>query len=146
MTKAPEVNPAPNPFDPAALRSDHRQDFVRVHSPSASSIIDTATEAAARLNLIRGRDNKWRGRCPVCGYAKPTLEMAVEQARIAVSCNACGAVAGIAAMMGVATDIIIAPRAAYLDACRVRAMVTIERRIDARPARLRPLRLPADFF
>ena len=59
MTKAPEVNPAPNPFDPAALRSDHRQDFVRVHSPSAFSIIDTATEAAARLNLIRGRDNKW---------------------------------------------------------------------------------------
>ena len=35
---------------------------------------------------------------------------------------------------------------AYLDACRVRAMVTIEWRIDARPRRLRPLRLPADFF
>ena len=111
MTKAPEVNPAPNPFNPAALRSDHRQDFVRVHSPSAFSIIDTATEAAARLNLIRGRDNKWRGRCPVCGYAKPTLEMAVEQGRIAVSCNACGAVAGIAAMIGVASDIVIAPSA-----------------------------------
>ena len=26
---------------------------------SAPSIIDIATEAAARLNLTRGRDNKW---------------------------------------------------------------------------------------
>jgi hypothetical protein len=73
------------------------------------SIIDIATQAAARLNLTRGRDNKWRGRCPACGYAKPTLEVAVEQDRIAVSCKACGAVAGIAAMMGIATDIVIAP-------------------------------------
>ena len=78
---------------------------------TAMSIVDIATEAAARLNLTRGRDNKWRGRCPECGYDKPTLEVAVVQDRIAVSCNACGAVAGIAAMMGVATDIIIAPRA-----------------------------------
>jgi hypothetical protein len=30
MTKAPEVNSAPNPFDPT-LQSDHRQDLVRVH-------------------------------------------------------------------------------------------------------------------
>ena len=74
-------------------------------------IVDIATEAAARLNLTRGRDNKWRGRCPACGYAKPTLEVAVEQDRIAVSCNACGAVAGIAAMMGVPSDIVIAPSA-----------------------------------
>ena len=73
------------------------------------NIIDIATEAAARLNLTRGRDNKWRGRCPACGYAKPTLEVAVEQDRLAVSCKACGAVAGIAAMMGVAPDIVIAP-------------------------------------
>ncbi len=72
-------------------------------------IIDIATEAAARLNLTRGRDNKWRGRCPACGYAKPTLEVAVEQDRIAVSCSACGAVAGIAAMMGIPSDIVIAP-------------------------------------
>lgn len=75
------------------------------------SIIDIATEAAARLNLSRGRDNKWRGHCPACGYGKPTLEVAVEDDRIAVSCNACGAVAGIAAMMGVASDIVIAPSA-----------------------------------
>jgi Toprim domain len=72
-------------------------------------IIDIVTEAAARLNLTRGRDNKWRGRCPACGYAKPTLEVAVEQGRIAVSCSACGAVAGIAAMMGIPSDIVIAP-------------------------------------
>jgi hypothetical protein len=75
------------------------------------NIIDIATEAAARLNLTRGRDNKWRGRCPACGYSKPTLEVAVEQDRIAVSCSACGAVAGIAAMMGVASDIVVAPSA-----------------------------------
>lgn len=68
---------------------------------------DIATEAAARLNLTRGRDNKWRGRCPACGYAKPTLEVAVEQDRIAISCSACGGLAGIAAMMGVAGDIVI---------------------------------------
>ena len=74
-------------------------------------IIDIATEAAARLNLTRGRDNKWRGRCPACGYAKPTLEVAVEQDRIAVSCSACGAVAGIAAMMGIPSEIVIAPSA-----------------------------------
>ena len=61
------------------------------------SIVDIAIEAAARLNLTRGRDNKWRGRCPACGYDKPTLEVGVEHDRIAVSCNACGATAGIAA-------------------------------------------------
>ena len=75
------------------------------------SIVDMATEAAARLNLTRGRDNKWRGHCPACGYAKPTLEVAVEQDRIAISCNACGAVADIAAMMGIASDIVTTPSA-----------------------------------
>jgi hypothetical protein len=73
--------------------------------------MDTAAEVAARLNLTRGRDSKWRGRCPACGYAKPTLEVAVEHDRIAVSCNACGAIAGIAAAMGLSSDIVIAPRA-----------------------------------
>jgi len=132
MTKAPEANPAPSPFDSSAPRLDqsyadtvgaekllitppvrkaNRQDFVRVHPTPAFSIVDIATEAAARLNLTRGRDNRWRGRCPACGYAKPTLEVAVEQDRIAISCSACGAVAGIAAMMGVASDIIVAPSA-----------------------------------
>jgi len=78
---------------------------------TATSILDIAIAAAARLNLARGRDNKWRGRCPACGYSKPTLEVAVEQDRIAVCCSACGAVASIAAMMGIASDIVIAPSA-----------------------------------
>ena len=72
-------------------------------------IVDIATEAAARLNLTRGRDNKWRGRCPACGYLKPTLEVAVQQDRLAISCSACGGVAGIAAVMGVPSDIVTAP-------------------------------------
>src|SRR5271163_3712940 len=88
-----------------------RRTFPHKDASGAMTVIDIATEAAARLNLTRGRDNKWRGRCPACGYAKPTLEVAVEQDRIAVSCSACGAVAGIAAMMGVAGDIVTAPSA-----------------------------------
>jgi hypothetical protein len=74
------------------------------------SIPELAACAAARLNLTHGRDGKWRGRCPACGYAKPTLEVAVEQDRIAVSCAACGTVDGIAAMMGVPSEVVLAPR------------------------------------
>ena len=73
------------------------------------SIIDIAIEAAARLSLTRGRDNKWLGHRPACGYAKPALEVAVEQDRIAASCCACGDVAGIAAVMGVPGDLVITP-------------------------------------
>jgi Toprim domain len=76
-----------------------------------NGLTEIATQAAARLNLIRGRDNRWRGRCPACGYPKPTFEVAVEQDRIAVSCTACGAVGGIAAMMGIPSELIVAPRA-----------------------------------
>ena len=76
---------------------------------TATGIVDIATEAAARLNLTHGRDNKWRGRCPACGYAKHTLELAVEQDRIAVSCTACGQTAAIAAAMGVASDLVTKP-------------------------------------
>jgi putative DNA primase/helicase len=74
-------------------------------------IDDLVTQAAARLNLILGRDNRWRGRCPACGYAKPTLEVAVEQDGIAVSCAACGAVGGIAQIMGIPSELVVAPRA-----------------------------------
>src|SRR5436190_2772176 len=74
-------------------------------------LTNLASQAASRLNLIRGRDNRWRGRCPACGYAKPTLEVAVEQDGIAVSCTACGAVGGIAAMMGIPSELVVAPRA-----------------------------------
>jgi hypothetical protein len=76
---------------------------------TTTGIVDIATEAAARLNLTHGRDNKWRGRCPACGYTKHTLELAVEQDRIAVSCNACGDITGIAAAMGIPRDLVRAP-------------------------------------
>jgi hypothetical protein len=74
-------------------------------------INDVATQAATRLNLTRGRDNIWRGRCPACGYAKPTLELAVQRDRIVVRCTACGADASIARMMGVPSELVVAPRA-----------------------------------
>jgi len=74
-------------------------------------INDVAAQAAARLNLTRGRDNIWRGRCPACGYAKPTLELAVQRDRIVVRCTACGADASIARMMGLPSELLVAPTA-----------------------------------
>jgi Toprim domain len=74
-------------------------------------INDVAAQAAARLNLTRGRDNIWRGRCPACGYAKPTLELAVQCDRIEVRCTACGADAGIARMVGLPSELVAAPTA-----------------------------------
>jgi putative DNA primase/helicase len=74
-------------------------------------INDVAAQAAARLNMIRGRDNRWRGRCPACGYAKPTLELAVQRDRIVVRCTACGADASIARMMGLPSELLVAPTA-----------------------------------
>jgi hypothetical protein len=74
-------------------------------------INDVATQAAARLNLIRGRDNIWRGRCPACGYAKPTLEFRVQGDRIEIRCAACGADASIARLMGLPDELVVAPRA-----------------------------------
>jgi hypothetical protein len=74
-------------------------------------IREVATQAAARLNLSLGRDNIWRGRCPVCGYAKQSLELAVQRDRIVVSCNACGAGASIARMMGLPSELVVVRRA-----------------------------------
>ena len=74
-------------------------------------IDDVAARAAARLNLTRGRDNIWRGRCPVCGYAKPSLELAVQRDRIVVSCNACGADASIARMVGLPSELVVVRKA-----------------------------------
>src|SRR5262245_18732843 len=68
-----------------------------------------AAQAAARLNLTRGRDNRWRGRCPVCGYAKPSLEVAVQRDRIVVRCTTCGADACIARMIGLPSELVAAP-------------------------------------
>ena len=72
-------------------------------------IDDVAAQAAARLNLTRGRDAIWRGRCPACGYAKPSLEVAVQCDRIEVRCTACGADASIARMMGLPSELVVAP-------------------------------------
>jgi hypothetical protein len=74
-------------------------------------INDFAAQAAARLNLTRGRDNIWRGRCPACGYAKPSLELGVRCDRIEVRCTACGADASIARMMGFPNELVVAPAA-----------------------------------
>jgi hypothetical protein len=82
---------------------------TRAHE-TMNGLTRLAAQAAARLNLTRGRDNKWRGHCPACGYAKPTLEVTVEGDRIAISCTACSAVAGIAAVMGIPSELVVAPR------------------------------------
>jgi len=68
-----------------------------------------AVQAASRLNLILGRDNDWRGRCPCCGYGKPTLTLTVRKQGISISCAACGEVAGIAAIAGIPTDLLVTP-------------------------------------
>jgi hypothetical protein len=68
-----------------------------------------AAGAAARLNLACGRDGAWRGRCPNCQYGKPTLEMKVQNSGIAISCAACGEVAAIAAIVGIAPNLVVPP-------------------------------------
>jgi hypothetical protein len=70
-------------------------------------INDVAAQASARLNLIRGRDNIWRGRCPACLYAKSTLELCVRCDRIEVRCITCGAGASIARMMGLPNELVV---------------------------------------
>ena len=68
-----------------------------------------AAGAAARLNLACGRDGAWRGRCPNCQYGKPTLEMKVQNSGIAISCAACGEVAAIAEIVGIAPNLVVSP-------------------------------------
>jgi hypothetical protein len=70
------------------------------------------SEVAARFDLGLGYDRVWRGRCPLCAYAKPTLELKVEDHRIAVSCASCGAVAAIAAALGLPSHLVAPPRPA----------------------------------
>ena len=59
--------------------------MTRNPAARCGSIADIAARAAARLNLTFGRDGKWRGRRPACDYAKPPLEVALEDDCIAVS-------------------------------------------------------------
>jgi putative DNA primase/helicase len=69
--------------------------------------IDIVAQAAARLGLALGRDRVWRGRCPVCSYAKHTLAMRAEGEHVALSCLACGRRAAIAAAMGLPKEFIV---------------------------------------
>jgi putative DNA primase/helicase len=85
--------------------------MVSIGERSRVQLRDVAAQAAARLNLIYGRDNIWRGRCPACGYAKPTLELGVQCDRIEIRCIACGADASIARMIGLPNELVVAPTA-----------------------------------
>src|SRR5215207_8024013 len=72
-----------------------------------SSLADLAAQAAGRLNLSLGYDRVWRGRCPVCHYAKNTLQLREHTRGIAIRCEACGQVVGIAAMAGLPPGVIV---------------------------------------
>jgi hypothetical protein len=74
------------------------------------SIPDMAAQAAARLNLTLGRDHVWRGRCPACGYGKPTLAIKATADRITICCAACGGIPKIASILGLSADLIAAPK------------------------------------
>ncbi len=67
-----------------------------------------AAQAADRLNLALGRDGAWRGRCPCCGYAKPTLAIEAERSGIVISCAACGEAAAIAVIAGIPPEMLVA--------------------------------------
>jgi hypothetical protein len=85
---------------------------------NVESVQRIAAGAATRLNLALGRDDVWRGRCPSCCYAKSTLEIKVRNQGIVISCAACGEVAGIAAIAGIPSDILVAPEPAALKIAR----------------------------
>ena len=85
---------------------------------TCESVECIATQAATRLNLALGRDDVWRGRCPICTYGKPTLQLKVRSQGISISCAACGEVAGIAAIAGIPSDLIVAPEPAALKVAR----------------------------
>jgi hypothetical protein len=80
--------------------------------------IDLIAHAAGRIGLTLGRDGVWRGRCPVCNYAKQTLAMKPQGQHVAMSCLACGQRAAIAATMGLAKDLIVPFRANPSNATR----------------------------
>jgi hypothetical protein len=81
------------------------------------SVHGAAAAAASRLNLIRGRDHVYRGTCPCCGYAKPTLQLAVQKNGISVSCVACGQVEAIAAITGLPPEFLVSagPKASKVE-------------------------------
>jgi Toprim domain len=77
-----------------------------------------AAQAATRLSLTLGRDFVWRGRCPCCCYGKSTLAIKVANQGIAISCAACGEVEAIAAIAGIASDLLVAPEPKALKVAR----------------------------
>src|SRR4051812_33503813 len=76
-----------------------------------------AAQAAARLNLHRGRDGTYPGRCPCCGYGKPTLSITVRSAGIVVGCVACGEVENICTVAGLPAELLAraAPTSSKID-------------------------------
>jgi putative DNA primase/helicase len=87
-------------------------------SIATQAAIDIAAQAAARLGLTLGRDRVWRGRCPVCDYAKQTLAMQPQGEQVALSCLACGRRAAIAATMGLPKELIAPFKANASNAAR----------------------------
>jgi putative DNA primase/helicase len=85
---------------------------------TCESVQRIAAGAATRLNLAFGRDDIWRGRCPSCAYGKSTLALKVRNLGISISCAACGEVEAIAAIAGIAPDLLIAPEPAALKIAR----------------------------
>lgn len=85
---------------------------------NVESVQRIAAGAATRLNLALGHDDVWRGRCPSCGYGKPTLQMKIRNQGISISCAACGEVEAIAAIAGIPSDLIVAPEPAALKVAR----------------------------
>jgi hypothetical protein len=85
---------------------------------NVESVQRIAAGAATRLNLALGRDDVWRGRCPSCGYGKLTLQMKIRNQGISISCAACGEVAGIAAIAGIPSDVLVAPEPTALKVAR----------------------------
>jgi len=85
---------------------------------NVESVQRIAAGAATRLNLALGHDDVWRGRCPSCGYGKPTLQLKVRGQGVSISCAACGEVEAIAAIAGIPSDLIVAPEPAALKVAR----------------------------
>jgi hypothetical protein len=76
---------------------------------TCESMQRVAAQAATRLNLALGHDDVWRGRCPSCRYGKKTLAIKVVNQGLVISCAACGELGGIAAIAGIAADLVVAP-------------------------------------
>ena len=75
-------------------------------TPAHQPIDLLVTEAAHRLGLTLGRDAIWRGRCPACGYGKPSLAIKAHAHGIEVGCVACNAVRTIGTLLGLPPEFV----------------------------------------